>query len=58
MGHRAKLLLISAFCLGITHFLFAWTMVNPLVGLIILGLAYSIYASAIWPSVALVGMFS
>ena len=54
VGRRAELLLVSAASLSITHFLFAWSSVTPLYGLVILGLAYSIYASAIWPSIALV----
>merc|ERR1719410_555010 len=38
-----------------THFIFAWfDEINPLIPLGFLGVAYSIYASAIWPAVALV----
>ena len=54
VGRRAELLLVSAASLAVTHFLFAWSSATPLYGLVILGLAYSIYASAIWPSIALV----
>ncbi|ETO21391.1 transporter belonging to the MFS superfamily [Reticulomyxa filosa] len=63
IGRRAELLLVSAISLGLAHILFAFTEVNPFVPLVILGIAcmifcfvlfYSIYASAIWPSISLV----
>ncbi|EEB18317.1 transport protein, putative [Pediculus humanus corporis] len=37
-----------------SHGLLAFTFVNPYVGMIILGLSYSMLASALWPMVALV----
>lgn len=37
-----------------SHGLLAFTFVNPYVGMCILGLAYSMLASALWPMVALV----
>ena len=50
-----NLLVVSTLALATTHFLFAWVSeISPLYPLICLGIAYSIYASAIWPSIALV----
>ena len=55
LGRRAELLVVSTVALATTHFLFAWvSSISPLYPLICLGIAYSIYASAIWPSIALV----
>lgn len=36
------------------HALLGFTMLTPVVPLVLLGICYSIYASALWPSVALV----
>ena len=56
LGRRSELLITSTAALTITHFLFAINIdgIDPIYPLILLGIAYSIYASAIWPSVALV----
>mmetsp|Transcript_59956 Transcript_59956/g.98969 ORF Transcript_59956/g.98969 Transcript_59956/m.98969 type:complete len:550 (+) Transcript_59956:21-1670(+) len=55
IGRRAELLVVSTIALGITHAMFAWfTEVDPVYALGLMGVAYSIYASAIWPSVSLV----
>eukprot|EP00850_Spirogloea_muscicola_P022497 SM000298S10951 [mRNA] locus=s298:37789:41726:- [translate_table: standard] len=53
-GYRARLLFAGAFALCSVHLMLALTMITPYVPLITLGLAYSIFASAVWPSVALV----
>eukprot|EP01006_Ploeotia_vitrea_P006478 TRINITY_DN13244_c0_g1_i1.p1 TRINITY_DN13244_c0_g1~~TRINITY_DN13244_c0_g1_i1.p1 ORF type:complete len:521 (+),score=265.98 TRINITY_DN13244_c0_g1_i1:51-1565(+) len=53
-GQRAILLTMSAAALMGAHLIMAFTMVNPIVPLAILGVAYSVYAAAIWPSVAYV----
>jgi len=55
IGRRAELLVLSTMALSVTHFLFGWIpSVNPLVALCLMGVSYSIYASAIWPAIALV----
>jgi len=55
IGHRCQLLLVSAIALCTSHYLFAFqTQITPLLGLILIGIGYSLYAAAIWPSIALV----
>eukprot|EP00850_Spirogloea_muscicola_P009118 SM000050S17043 [mRNA] locus=s50:761397:765322:+ [translate_table: standard] len=53
-GYRARLLFAGAFALCSVHLMLALTLITPYVPLITLGLAYSVFASAVWPSVALV----
>ena len=55
IGRRAELLVVSTTALTIAHFIFTWLpSVDPLIPLTCMGISYSIYASAIWPAVALV----
>lgn len=54
-GHRTYFLITASINLVITHFLFAYaTHLNPAVPTALMGLAYSVYASTIWPSFAVV----
>lgn len=53
-GHRAHLLTVSACTLSLAHLLMAFTHIEPAVPLVIIGLSYSVYAAAVWPSVAFV----
>jgi len=53
-GGRALLTLVSACSLFIVHMLLALTSVTAIGPLILLGLAYAVYAAALWPSIALV----
>ncbi|KAI9356236.1 major facilitator superfamily domain-containing protein [Zopfochytrium polystomum] len=51
-GYRASSLTICALTIGVVHLVLGLTMVNPVFPLIFLGLSYSIYGVALWPSVA------
>lgn len=55
-GNRAYLLVLSAISLVAAHTYFATTPVawTPYPALVTIGLSYSVYAAAIWPSIALV----
>jgi len=53
-GHRTYLLCACGATLATAHGLFAFTHVTPYVPLVIIGISYSVYAAAIWPSVAYV----
>ncbi|GBG79941.1 hypothetical protein CBR_g30205 [Chara braunii] len=53
-GCRAALLVLASLALLFTHLSIAFTYINPAISLTTMGFAYSVYASAIWPSVALV----
>ncbi|KAJ3149710.1 hypothetical protein HDU86_006887 [Geranomyces michiganensis] len=50
-GHRATLLPFAGVLILITHALLGWTMLSPIIAMTILGLAYSIFASALWTCV-------
>ncbi|TPX36637.1 hypothetical protein SmJEL517_g01304 [Synchytrium microbalum] len=50
-GHRSTVLPISGLILLITHTLFAFTMVSPMVSMTLMGIAYSVFASGLWPCV-------
>jgi len=54
VGLRAALTLASSVLIVAVHVCLAFTDVYPVVPLVILGICYSVYASALWPSVALV----
>ena len=46
LGRRAELLIVSSCALAVTHFLFAFVpSIDPIYALVMLGVAYSIYAS-------------
>ena len=53
-GYRAILVLASAIAITGVHLLLALTMLDPTISLVLLGFCYSIYASALWPSIAVV----
>jgi len=53
-GKRGWLFLFASVCLGFAHLMMGLTRIFPVPWLVILGSAYSIYASAVWPGVALV----
>jgi len=53
-GKRAWLFLFASTCLGFAHLMMGLTTIFPVPWLVILGSAYSIYAAAVWPGVALV----
>lgn len=50
-GKRASLLPISALLVFITHFLMCFTTITPYFTMSILGVAYSVFPSALWPCV-------
>lgn len=54
LGYRVVLVTFAAAALCGSHLLMALTSVTPAVPFAILGAAYSIYAAALWPSVAFV----
>jgi len=53
-GYRALLLMLAAMAITAVHAIIAFTMWTPFIPMILLGIAYSVYAAAIWPSVAYV----
>eukprot|EP01083_Nonionella_stella_P225519 801681_1 len=55
IGKRSQLIALSTIALTASHCIFTWfTCVNALIPLCLMGVSYSIYASAIWPSVAMI----
>ncbi|GJJ76285.1 hypothetical protein EMPS_08644 [Entomortierella parvispora] len=50
-GNRARYIPLSAVFIICAHFLFGFTMFTPIVGMIILGFAYSLFASVLWPCI-------
>ena len=54
VGLRGVLNLVSATLIVAVHLTLAFTDVYPVAPLVVLGICYSIYASALWPSIALV----
>ena len=53
-GHPLRLLLLSAVLIAFSHILIGFTLVTPILPMIGLGLSYSLYGVALWPSVATV----
>jgi len=53
-GLRAALNVVAAAAITGVHATLAWTSFYPALPLVFLGLAYSLYAAALWPCVALV----
>lgn len=53
-GHRATLMYVAGGAVALVHMSFAFTSIPAYPPLIVLGVAYSVYAAVIWPSVALV----
>ncbi|KAI8927191.1 major facilitator superfamily domain-containing protein [Entophlyctis helioformis] len=53
-GGRAAVLLACAIVIVGVHLTLGLTMLNPVIPLVILGMSYSLYGVAIWPSVATV----
>ncbi|TPX57857.1 hypothetical protein PhCBS80983_g03535 [Powellomyces hirtus] len=51
-GGRASLLVVCALVIASVHTTLGLTMINPIYPLIFLGLSYSLYGVAIWPSIA------
>ncbi|KAJ3044011.1 hypothetical protein HDV00_003540 [Rhizophlyctis rosea] len=51
-GHRASLLVLCSLVIASVHATLALTMIYPVFPLIFLGVSYSIYGVAIWPSIA------
>lgn len=52
LGYRAVLVFASAIAITGVHLMLALTTIPPTVPLVLLGVCYSIYASALWPSIA------
>ncbi|KAG0214208.1 hypothetical protein BGX33_002342 [Mortierella sp. NVP41] len=50
-GHRARYIPLSAVLLIWTHAQLGFTFINPVFGMFILGLAYSLFASVLWPCI-------
>ncbi|KAJ3315161.1 hypothetical protein HDV04_004302 [Boothiomyces sp. JEL0838] len=51
-GHRVLWLFFCSLGLAFSHLLLGLTDLTPIVGMVILGLSYSIYGVVLWPSVA------
>jgi len=52
VGKSATLMIYGSLILAAIHLVFAFTMVNPIVPMILLGVAVSMVPAAMWPSVA------
>ncbi|KAF9126772.1 hypothetical protein BGX30_015091 [Mortierella sp. GBA39] len=50
-GHRARYIPLSAVLLIWTHVQLGFTFITPIIGMLILGLAYSLFASVLWPCI-------
>ncbi|KAI8907916.1 major facilitator superfamily domain-containing protein [Gorgonomyces haynaldii] len=50
-GHRKAILLLSCLMLLLSHSLLALTSFTPYIPMTIIGVSYSLFASALWPSV-------
>ncbi|KAF9922848.1 hypothetical protein FBU30_007014 [Linnemannia zychae] len=50
-GHRARYIPLSAFLLIWTHIQLGFTLITPIIGMVLLGLAYSLFASVLWPCI-------
>ncbi|GJJ69094.1 hypothetical protein EMPS_01440 [Entomortierella parvispora] len=53
-GGRASALIASAFIMVIVHLTLGFTMLSPVYAFSLLGIAYSMYGVALWPSIACV----
>ncbi|KAJ3324432.1 hypothetical protein HDV06_006843 [Boothiomyces sp. JEL0866] len=51
-GHRVLWLFFCSLGLAFSHLLLGLSDLTPIVGMVILGLSYSIYGAVLWPSVA------
>ncbi|KAF8938802.1 hypothetical protein BGZ58_000108 [Dissophora ornata] len=51
-GKRASTLIVSAFIMVVVHTTLGFTMLNPIFAFSLLGIAYSMYGVALWPSIA------
>ena len=51
-GKSATLMIYGSLLLIIVHLLFSFTMINPYILMVILGIAFSLVPAAMWPSVA------
>jgi hypothetical protein len=54
VGLRAFLIAVAPLVLVVAHLLLAWTTVSPYTPMIMLGVAYSVFAAVLWPAVPLV----
>lgn len=50
-GHRARYIPLSALLLIWAHTQLGFTQINPVLAMLVLGLAYSLFASALWPCI-------
>ncbi|KAG0267625.1 hypothetical protein DFQ27_008526 [Actinomortierella ambigua] len=53
-GGRATILIMSAVIMVTVHSTLGFTMLNPIFAFMLLGVAYSMYGVALWPSIACV----
>ncbi|XP_037894714.1 major facilitator superfamily domain-containing protein 1-like isoform X2 [Glossina fuscipes] len=53
-GHNVDWIFLAVSSTMGAHSLLTFTMVNPYVGMVIMGLSYSVLASSLWPLVALI----
>lgn len=51
-GGRASFLVLCSLLIMGAHLTLGLTMINPVIPLVFLGLSYSMYGVAIWPSIA------
>ena len=53
IGREILFLIIAACFILLSHILFALTDITPYVNVVFLGIGYSLFASTLWPMVAL-----
>lgn len=53
-GRNVMWVFLSTLITIVAHSLLAFTFLNPYIGMVIMGLAYSMLASSLWPLVALI----
>lgn len=51
-GRSASLMMIGSLMLVVIHLTFAFTAINPVIPMVLLGVAFSLVPAAMWPSVA------
>ena len=51
-GRSASLMILGSLLIVIVHLSFAFTMISPIILMILLGIAFSLVPAAMWPSIA------
>ncbi|KAJ3321949.1 hypothetical protein HDV06_003686 [Boothiomyces sp. JEL0866] len=47
-GHRSQIIIVSGVCFLAAHFILAFSTISPLVGMSLIGVGYSLFASTLW----------